>query len=106
MVFWSTLSTRSVLSPQQLLEFSNVCLENARKTKDAEVALQLCDSAEAALSQMKKAVKAFTPPGHSEDHQSLPKEIAAVYFELGKLEDSLGHSDKAQANYKKAEQWG
>ncbi|KAG0228846.1 hypothetical protein BGX31_006434, partial [Mortierella sp. GBA43] len=102
MVFWSTLSSRNALSPQQSLEFAKVCLDNARNSKDAEIALQLCSNAETALSQAKRVVKTQK---HSEDHLSLSEDIAAVYIELGKLQDCYGQGDKAHANYKKAEQW-
>ncbi|KAF9365999.1 hypothetical protein BGX34_006884, partial [Mortierella sp. NVP85] len=105
MVFWNTFSSRSTLSPRQALKLANnICLDNARQAKDSEVALQLCDDAEVALSHVKRASKA--PSVRLDDQQTLFKEIADVYIGLGKLQDGLGQSDKAQANYKRAELWG
>jgi hypothetical protein len=105
MVFWNTFSSRSTLSPRQALELAhNICLDNARQAKDSEVALQLCDDAAVALSHIRRANKA--PSVRLDDQQALFKEIADVYIELGKLQDGLGQSDKAQANYKRAELWG
>lgn len=40
-------SPRNLLSLQQSLELANVSLENARKTKDLELSLELCGDAEA-----------------------------------------------------------
>ncbi|KAF9986015.1 hypothetical protein BGZ65_009084, partial [Modicella reniformis] len=94
MVFWSTSSSRGTLSIQQSLELVKVCLENARKTKDFEVASELCRNAEAALSQLRPK------------DQSLNRDIGAAYSELGKFQDSRGQSEKAQTSRKKAEQWG
>lgn len=85
--------------PQKLLELANAHLESARKTKDSELALMFCDDAESALSRVKRAVK------KTED-QSLRERTGVAYFELGKLFANLGHQDKAQENYKKAEKWG
>lgn len=106
MVFWSTPSSRSALSSQQALEFaSNICLDNARKAKDSDVALQLCDDAEVALSHLRRANK-VSSAGHTDDQRALSKEIANVYIELGRLQNGFGQSAKAQANYKRAELWG
>ncbi|OAQ21924.1 hypothetical protein K457DRAFT_26622, partial [Linnemannia elongata AG-77] len=77
----------------------------ARKTKDLEIALVLCDDAEASLSQMKKAVKKALAPETLAD-QTLRDKIATVYFEHGKVLDQLGQADRAQASYKKAQKWG
>ncbi|UAW64649.2 pentapeptide repeat-containing protein [Mycoavidus sp. HKI] len=98
-------SSRSALSPQKTLDLANCYLENARKAKDLEIALVLCDDAEASLSQMKRALrKAHTPETLAD--QTLRTKIGTVYFEHGKVLENLGHSDKAQVSYKKAEKWG
>ncbi|KAK3821479.1 MAG: hypothetical protein J3Q66DRAFT_386314 [Benniella sp.] len=41
-----------------------------------------------------------------DEDQTLSERIASSYIDLGTLQDSLGRSDKARANFKKAVQWG
>ncbi len=98
-------SSRNALSPQKTLDLANFYLENARKAKDVEIALVLCDEAEASLSQMKRALRKAHNPETLAD-QTLQAKIANVYFEHGKVLENLGHPDKAQVSFKKAEKWG
>ncbi|KAF9360000.1 hypothetical protein BGX26_010837 [Mortierella sp. AD094] len=99
------LSSRSVLSPQKALELIHFYLENARKAKDPEIALVLCDDAEASLSLMRKIAKKAQDPQNSAD-KPLREQIATAYFDHSELLERLGHHDKAQVSYKKAEKWG
>lgn len=102
----ATSSSRGIHSPQQALEIANLCLENAHKQKDPELALELCGDAEAMVSQMTRIMKkSVIPPNHPEE-QTIRKGIATVYLELGKLQDGLGHGDKARTSLKNAETWG
>ncbi len=98
-------SPRSTLSPQKMLDLASSYLDTARKVKDLEIALVLCDDAEASLSQMKKAVKKAQAPKSVAD-QTLRDNIAKVYFERGQVLEGLAQLDKAEASYKKAEKWG
>ncbi|KAF9955508.1 hypothetical protein BGZ65_003346, partial [Modicella reniformis] len=111
MVFCNSSSSRTSLLPQQALEIANLCLENAHKTDDHGLALELCKETEATLSRMKGVSKktALTTPSNQQQQGedfTLRNGIATTYFKLGKLHDSLGRSDKARANYKKVQQWG
>lgn len=96
-------SSRDTLTTQRTLELVSICLDNARKSKDLEVSLQLCDDAEAGLSRIKGVAR--TNPTQDED-RALYDGIATAYFNLGELQDTLGKSHKAQASFKKVEQWG
>ncbi len=98
-------SSQSTLSPQKTLDLASSYLDTARKTKDLEIALVLCDNAEASLSQMKRAVRKAHAPETLAD-QTLRDKIATVYFEHGKVLAQLGQHDIAQASYKKAQKWG
>ncbi|KAF9924898.1 hypothetical protein BGZ65_008083, partial [Modicella reniformis] len=92
-----------VLSLQQSLELTNIYLENAYKTKDKDIALVLCHDAEIALIQAKNAIKTQTK---DVGDQTLREGVAAAYIDLGKLLESLGYQNEAQALCKKAEKWG
>ncbi|MCX8565524.1 MAG: WD40 repeat [Glomeribacter sp. 1016415] len=98
-------SSRSALSPEQTLDLANSYLEIARKTADLNIALVLCDDAEASLSQMKRAVRKAQAPQTQSD-QTLRNKIAQAYFDRGQILDQLEQFDKAQDSYKKAEKWG
>jgi hypothetical protein len=100
----SVPSSQSALSPERTLELANLCLENARTTKNPEVALELCAEATTVLSRMKQFLKTSAPPTDSDD-QSLREGIATTYLEIGKLQDSLRRRDKALVSYKKADKW-
>lgn len=96
-------SSRGELSTHQTLELANFYLENAWKTKDRKVALVLCDGAVSALLHAERDAKRTSK--HTDD-QDLRKGIASAYSELGKLQDYLCESEKAQESYKTARKWG
>ncbi|UUM21120.1 HEAT repeat domain-containing protein [Mycoavidus sp. SF9855] len=98
-------SSRSVLSPPEVLDLANDFLEFARKNTNPKIALILCDDVEASLSQMKKALRKADAAETLAD-QTLRDKIAVVYFEHGKVLDQLGQHNRAQASYKKAQKWG
>ncbi|KAG0350787.1 hypothetical protein BGZ54_003642, partial [Gamsiella multidivaricata] len=95
-------SPRKALSPQKELKLAKVYVENARKIKDQEIALVLCDDAEAALSRMKRAVKKTLTIPLSVEDQALNDGFASVCLEHANLLESLGYSEMAQASYKRA----
>lgn len=106
MVYCNTRSSaRNFLSLQQSLELAHLSLENARKTKDLELGLELCGDAEALLIQIDRAhhpmVLSPLAPGHTEN-KTLQEKIVAAYSNLGELQNSLGQSEKARASYRKA----
>jgi len=92
-------SPRGNLSLQQSLELANVYLKNASKAQDPDIALVLCHDTEVSLSQVKKGVR------HADD-PFLREGIATAYIDLGRVLDSRGHHNEAQASYKKAEKLG
>ncbi|KAG0352492.1 hypothetical protein BGZ54_002755, partial [Gamsiella multidivaricata] len=96
-------SPRNALSPQMELELTNIYVENARKTKDREIALVLCDDAEAALSRMKRAVKKTLTSPLSVGDQALRDGFAGACLKHASLLESLGYSEMAQVSYKRAE---
>lgn len=100
----NTASSSPKTSPQKALEYTHVCLKTARETNELELALVLCNDAEASLSQVVKKVPAMSPK-NGED-PTLREGIAAACFELGKLQEQLGLGSKANISYKKAEKWG
>jgi hypothetical protein len=107
MVFGNIVpSNLSALSLQQALELSNIYLDNAYRTKDHDVALMLCHDAEVALAQAKRANRKY--PVHPKDagYQALLDGVAAAYIDLGKIMESQGYQQEAQAICKKAEKWG
>ncbi|KAG0056057.1 hypothetical protein BGZ83_006494 [Gryganskiella cystojenkinii] len=99
-------SSRRASSPQKELELANFHLDNARKTKDAQIVLMICDDAEAALSRMKRAAKKTLTCPLSVEDQALRDGFAGAYLEHAKLMESLGYSEMAQVSYKRAEKWG
>ncbi|KAK3823469.1 MAG: WD40-repeat-containing domain protein [Benniella sp.] len=102
-MFRGAAPSRIPLSPQQSLECANVCLATAHKTKDLEVAQELCHDAGAMLAQIKRAsTLASLEPTTA---QTFRERITVTYSDLGDLQDSLGQSDKARASYRNAEQW-
>jgi hypothetical protein len=92
-------SPRGTLSPQQVLNLAKIYLDNACKTNDPDIAMVLCHDTEVSLTHAKKNVK------HTRN-QSLTEGIAGAYIDLGKLLESRGHFNGAQANFKKAEKLG
>jgi hypothetical protein len=99
-------SLRNHLSPQQSLELANLYLENAHRTKDPEIVLEWCSVTEAELFRTKGASKKALSPPMQDDNRALREGMATALSNLGKLQDSLGQSEKAQASYRRAEQWG
>ncbi|KAI8348228.1 WD40-repeat-containing domain protein [Mortierella sp. GBAus27b] len=100
MVFGSIISSpRASLSLHQVLEVANTYLDIARNATDSTIALVFCHDTEVSLSQLKKVAK------HTDDKDTR-KDIAAIYIGLGKLLDTHGHRENAQAFYKKSEKWG
>jgi hypothetical protein len=100
MLFGSIISSpRDILSPVQALELANVYLENASKARDPYVAMVLCHDTEVSLSQAARGSKRI-------EVQVVRKGIATAYDNLGRLLDSHGHHDEAQAFYKKAGKLG
>lgn len=92
-------SPRGNLTLQQSLGLANVYLENASKAQDPAIALVLCHDTETSLFQMKKAAK------HAQD-EVVRRGIGTAYIGLGRVLDSRGHGNEAQAIYKKAEKLG
>ncbi|KAF9980585.1 WD_REPEATS_REGION domain-containing protein, partial [Modicella reniformis] len=87
-------SARCGISPQKTLELANFHLNNARRVNDPELALALCDDAEAALFRIKNF-----------GERALRDGVATAYFEHGKLLDNMGQVDKAEISFKKAEKF-
>jgi hypothetical protein len=100
------VSSSGSLSIQQTLGLTSFCLENAQGTKDTELALEFCDDAQVALSGIKSAQRKVLIVSKKDEDQTLSKRIASSYTNLGTLQSSLGRSNKAHANLKKAVQWG
>ncbi|KAG0347309.1 hypothetical protein BGZ54_004945, partial [Gamsiella multidivaricata] len=100
------LSPRKALSPQKELKLVSVYVENARKIEDQEIALVLCDDAEAALSRMKRTAKKTLITPLSAEDQALRDGFAGACLEHANLLESLGYSEKAQVGYKRAEKCG
>ncbi|KAG0001097.1 hypothetical protein BGZ79_005103 [Entomortierella chlamydospora] len=99
-------SKRNPLPPHSELELVNIYLEQSRlasKEKKHDIALVLCEEAEASLSQMKKGVKATEAV---QDVTDLRYSIACAFFELGRLLDGLNKQERAKESYKKAQEWG
>ncbi|KAF9346371.1 hypothetical protein BGX34_003930, partial [Mortierella sp. NVP85] len=100
MVFGSVISSpRGSLSLQKIINLANVYLENACKSTDPDILLVLCHDAEVSLTQARKTAR-------STEDKVMREGIATVYIGLGDLLDSRGHTNEAQAFYKKSEKWG
>ncbi len=100
---------------------AQVYLDKARLEKTAqhlEVALTLYDHAKIAFKNIANA-RQLTPPlsevksaliqarmPDTPEEKALRRRIAEVYFERAELLKELGKTDKAQASYKKAKDWG
>ncbi|KAF9925158.1 hypothetical protein BGZ67_008867 [Mortierella alpina] len=99
-------SKRSPLPPQRELELVNIYLGQSRiacKDGKHEIALVLCEEAEASLSKMKKGVKAAEAV---QDIADLRHAIACAFFELCQLLEELNKQDRAKQNYRRAQEWG
>ncbi|KAF9084423.1 hypothetical protein BGX29_002564, partial [Mortierella sp. GBA35] len=105
-MFNKVSSKRSPLPPQMELELANIYLEQGRTVSEKgkhEIALVLCEEAEASLSQMKKGMKAAEAV---QDVTDLRHGIACAFVELSKLLDELKKQERAKESYKKAQEWG
>ncbi|KAG0347560.1 hypothetical protein BGZ54_004879, partial [Gamsiella multidivaricata] len=89
-------SSRKTLSPQKELELTNIYVENARKTKDREIA----------LSRMKRAAKKTLTTPLSVEDQALRDGFVGACLEHARLLESLGYNEMAQVSYNRAEKWG
>lgn len=94
-------SNRSDLSTPQTLELANFSLINAHITQDTKLASVLCEDAASLLSQVKRPKRA---PKNA-DEQTFRERVADTYQKLGKLQEDLGHKEKAQTSLKAAEKW-
>ncbi|KAG0216866.1 hypothetical protein BGX31_000443, partial [Mortierella sp. GBA43] len=98
-------SPKGTLSLHEVLQLTDVYLDNASRANNNNVALVLCHNAEAALSQAKgSSKKSSTPP--SDNEQPMQERIAIAYYNLGKLLEDYGHRDEAEAFYKKCKKLG
>ncbi|KAG0212617.1 hypothetical protein BGX31_001446, partial [Mortierella sp. GBA43] len=99
-------SLLGTLTLQQALELANVYLENAYKLKDPRIALVLCQNAEVALSQAKKANKKYSALPDDTEYQSLYQGVAMAFIDLGKYLERRGYRNEAITLCQKAEKWG
>ncbi|KAG9319176.1 hypothetical protein KVV02_008614 [Mortierella alpina] len=98
-------SKRSPLAPQRELQLINIYLEQGRtasKKGEHEIALVLCEEADASLSKMKKCVKA----AEVRDVTDLRHGVACAFFELSKLLEELNQHERAKDSGSKANDWG
>ncbi|KAF9568868.1 hypothetical protein EC968_002802 [Mortierella alpina] len=105
-MFNKVSSKRSPLQPQKELELVSIYLEQGRaasKDGKSDIALVLCEEAEASLSKMKKGVRAAEAV---QDVTDLRQSIANAFLELSKLLAELQRQEKANENYRRAQEWG
>ncbi|KAG0359919.1 hypothetical protein BGX24_005680, partial [Mortierella sp. AD032] len=98
-------SKRSPLAPQIELELINIYLENGRtasKKGKHQIALVLCEEAEASLSQMKKCIKA----AEVQDDMDMRHGVASAFLELSKLLEEMNQQERAKESESKAHEWG
>lgn len=98
-------SPKTALSPHQVLQLTNMFLENASKADDDDIALILCQHAEAALSEAKSTSKKASSSSDPDD-QVVSKNIAAAFYKLGNLLENHGYRDQAQVFFNKCKKWG
>ncbi|KAG0221100.1 hypothetical protein BGX31_010189, partial [Mortierella sp. GBA43] len=98
-------SPKGTLSLHEVLQLTDVYLENASRANSNNVALVLCHNAEVALTQAKTPSKKESIASDA-DEQVLREKIAAAYYNLGKLLESHGYKDEAEAFFKKCKKWG
>ncbi|CAO3568767.1 unnamed protein product [Mortierella alpina] len=99
-------SKRRPLPPQKELELANIYLQQghtASKEGKHEIALVLCEEAEASLSQMKKGGKSAMAVHDTAD---LHHGVGCAFLDLGKLLDELKEPKRAKESYKKSQEWG
>jgi hypothetical protein len=80
-------------------------LENAYNLDDHDIALVLCQHAEATLYQAKGGTKKSSATTDPEE-QAIREKIATAYYNLGELLENQGHPNVARAFFKKSEKWG
>ncbi|KAG0227994.1 hypothetical protein BGX31_006754 [Mortierella sp. GBA43] len=97
---------KSSPSPHQILQLTDVFLENAYKTDDNNVAVMLCHHAGMALSQAKAAAKKTDTTRTDLENQAMRERIANAYLHLGKLLENKGYEQDAKTFYKKCEKLG
>ncbi|KAF9931297.1 hypothetical protein BGZ67_005409 [Mortierella alpina] len=105
-MFNKVSSKRSPLPPQIELELVNIYLEQGRaasKDGKSEIALVLCEEAEASLSKMKRAVRATEA---AQDVTDLRQGVACAFYELSKLLSELKRQERAKESYRRAQEWG
>ncbi|KAF9096449.1 hypothetical protein BGX27_001128 [Mortierella sp. AM989] len=98
-------SKRKPLAPRNELRLIEIYLEQSRaasKEEEREVALVLCEEAEASLSKMKNCMKA----AEVRDDTNLRRGVASAFFELSKLLDELNERARAKEICSKAHDWG
>ncbi|KAG9325163.1 hypothetical protein KVV02_003580 [Mortierella alpina] len=103
-MFNKVSSKRSPLPPQIELELVNIYLEQGRaanKDGKSEIALVLCEEAEASLSKMKSGVRATEAV---QDVTDLRQGVACAFYELGKLLSELKRQERAKESYRR--EWG
>ncbi|BBE09979.1 NB-ARC domain protein [Mycoavidus cysteinexigens] len=118
---WGNSVSQALTGHQAQILAAKIYLYQARQQKTAQrldVALVLYDQAKVtfrhiadtrklviALSEVKNALSQAQTPQTTED-EALQRHIADIYFERAELLAKLGKTDKAQASYKKAKEWG
>ncbi|KAI8348182.1 hypothetical protein B0O80DRAFT_532465, partial [Mortierella sp. GBAus27b] len=101
MLFRIVPSPKGALSLRQVLQLTDMYLENASKTDDHDIVLVLCQHAEVALSEAKSTFKKASSSSNPED-QVLSKSVATAYYRLGKLLENQDYHDQAQEFFKKS----
>jgi hypothetical protein len=100
-------SNLGALSLHQILELTNMYLENAYKTTDMDLAMVLCHDAEVALNQTKNANKKYLAQlNDSNNYQVLREGVASAYIDLAKYLNRRGYQREATALCKRADKWG
>ncbi|KAI8596480.1 hypothetical protein EDD21DRAFT_408334, partial [Dissophora ornata] len=94
------------LSPQAALELANAHLDSARNANSSEMTLTYCDEADTALSRIERSKRKDLVASSTVEDRILRQKIAATYFALGELLNSLGYRGMAHASDKKAKKWG
>ncbi|KAG0233892.1 hypothetical protein BGX31_004753 [Mortierella sp. GBA43] len=97
-------SPKAALSLQEVLQLTDIYLENAHKVTSNNVTLVLCHNAEVALSQVKSTSKKSSSSDPEE--QAMCQKMATAYYNLAKLLENLGHQDEAETFYKKCKKLG
>ncbi|KAF9908823.1 hypothetical protein BX616_011365 [Lobosporangium transversale] len=101
---------RGPLPPQKALDLATIYLEQAHKTKDPVLALEICLDAENTLYRIhqsdRKSLVAASASGTDNTDRALCKAIAATLNNVGELFDNLGHPAHSKRGYKYVAKWG